>query len=168
MHEGLQILQATTGAGLAEIQDGLDETQESLTGTATGLSESKEHVDARVPEVRESFGKQSDASDKDHGDIKDMRYAGGGSEESPSTGAIRGMVPHASQKQEAVEYMGDSTRFIEMDQTFDVTCSFRQGVGGAASSPPTQATRGVGHQAFGSTDAAEIPRETPAHGTGFA
>ena len=77
------------------------------------------------------------------------------------------MVPKASQEQGAVESMGDSTRFIEMDQNFDVTRRFRQGVEDAASSPATHTTRRVGHQAFGSTDAAGIPRETPAHGIGF-
>ena len=60
VREGLQSMQATLKRHSAEIRDIRDrfvKTRELLTGTATGLSEFKEQVDLRVPEVRNSFGK---------------------------------------------------------------------------------------------------------------
>ena len=119
IREDLQSLQATLerpgdemGVGLGEIRDGLAKSGE----LETGSSDSREQVDARVPGVSNSFGKQSDASDKEHGDIGDMRCAGEGSKELPSLGTALGTVPKASQGEDAaVGSEVDSTRFNSMD-----------------------------------------------------
>ena len=99
-----------------------------------------------------------------------MRCAGEGSKKLPSLGTVLGTVPKASQDEgAAVGSEVDSARFNSMDlKNSDVKRNARHDVRGTGLSPPTKATRSVGYQAFGSTDAAGVPKETLANRTAFA